>query len=76
MIADYSMKPSSTKAAVREAVKIVGSIAELARRSGLSRATIHNALNGKKIDADTALAIEGGTNGKVGREALRPDLYS
>lgn len=68
-------------AALKKAVGIVGSQAELARRIGKKQAHVWNWINrDKKPPAEMVLAIEAATADKHGRPLvlrhdLRPDLY-
>lgn len=64
------------RAGLREAVEIVGSQAELERRSGIPQQTISWLLNkSERISAEHAVAIDRATSGKVSKSALRPDLF-
>lgn len=59
---------------VSEAAKICGSLAELARRIGVTKAAVWQWENETKVPAERCIDIERATNGAVRAEALRPDL--
>lgn len=59
---------------VTEAAKICGSLAELARRIGVTKAAVWQWENETKVPAERCIDIERATNGAVRCEALRPDL--
>lgn len=61
--------------ALAEAVKIAGSQDKLAQAIGKTQQLVSLMLNGAKIAAETAVAIEEATEGKVPRWKLRPDLF-
>jgi DNA-binding transcriptional regulator YdaS (Cro superfamily) len=64
------------RAALREALEIAGTQAELERLSGIPQQTISWLLNkSEKISAEHAVAIERATGGRVPKSALRPDLF-
>lgn len=60
---------------IKQACAIVGSQAELARRVGVRPQMITNWMDGKRVTAERAVAIEKATGGKVTRQELRPDLF-
>lgn len=61
---------------IREAIKILGTQAALAREAGLTQQGISYLLNdAEQVSAETAVAIHKATNGRVSKEALRPDLF-
>lgn len=65
------MNPQS---ALKEAIRLAGSQAELARRIGKKQAHVWNWLNRDgRIPAEAVLPIESATG--VSRSELRPDLY-
>ena len=59
---------------VTEAAKICGSLAELARRIGVTKAAVWQWENETKVPAERCIDIERATEGAVRCEALRPDL--
>lgn len=67
---------SSSRLALQKAIKTAGSQAELARRIGKKQAHIWNWLHrDKTVPAESVLAIEMATAGRVSRHDLRPDLW-
>lgn len=60
--------------ALRNAMKIVGSGAKLAKLCGVSQPQVFKWLN-KRIPAERVILIEKATNGIVKRWELRPDIY-
>lgn len=63
--------------ALREAIKICGSLSELSRRLGGTRQMIYRFLNVSKrgVSAPYVIAIEKATGGLVKRHQIRCDLY-
>lgn len=59
---------------VSEAAKICGSLAELARRIGVTKAAVWQWENETKVPAERCIDIERATGGAVTCEELRPDL--
>jgi DNA-binding transcriptional regulator YdaS (Cro superfamily) len=59
---------------VSEAVKICSSLAELARRIGVTKAAVWQWENKTKVPAARCIDIERATGGAVTCEQLRPDL--
>ena len=59
---------------VTEAAKICGSLAELARRIGVTKAAVWQWENETKVPAERCIDIERATDGVVTCEELRPDL--
>lgn len=61
---------------IQKAIGIVGSQAELAKRSGYAQQHISKLLNREiAIKAEAAIAIEKATGLEVARWQLRPDLW-
>ena len=60
-----------TDRGLQEAIRAVGGVTELARRIGISQPSVSN---WSRIPAERVLSIEAITG--VGRDVLRPDLYS
>lgn len=58
-------------AGLREAIKAVGSVSELARRIGISQPSVSN---WDRVPADRVLSVEGVTG--INRAILRPDLFT
>src|SRR5258707_9159864 len=54
-----------------EAIRAVGGVSELARRIGIAQPSVSN---WQRIPAERVLAVEAASG--VGRDVLRPDLYS
>lgn len=66
----------ATPELIEKAVSIAGSQHRLAEVSGLSQQFISKLQRGERgVTAETALAIERATNGRVSRHDLRPDLW-
>lgn len=62
--------------ALKRAIEICGSQAELAKRVGKTQGHVWQWLNrDRKVPAEMARRIEAATDGKVARHELRPDLY-
>lgn len=62
---------------VAEAVKLVGSQTELAKRMERSQQQVSFLCTvAKKISAEDSIAIERATGGQIPRWRLRPDLWS
>lgn len=61
--------------AIARAVKLKGTQGALADAIGKTQQYISLLLKGAKISAETAVAIEEVTAGKVARHELRPDLF-
>ena len=59
--------------AVRRAIKKAGSRAELARKLGVSRQTIHHWEDGRPVPPKRCVLIE--TVFGIPRELFRPDIY-
>ncbi len=60
-----------TDRGLQEAIRAVGGVTELARRIGISQPSVSN---WSRVPAERVLSIEAITG--VGRDVLRPDLYS
>lgn len=61
---------------IEQAIKAVGTQAELAKRIGLTQQGISYLLNGAaRVSGETAVAIHRATKGRVSKKALRPDLF-
>jgi DNA-binding transcriptional regulator YdaS (Cro superfamily) len=64
-------------AEIEAAIAIVGSQRRLAELTGLAQQMVSKLLYKERgISAETAVAIERATDGKVARSALRPDLWT
>lgn len=61
--------------ALQRAIVIAGSSAELARRCGVTRASLQGWKDGDRVPAERVLAVEAAVDGRVTRHELRPDLY-
>lgn len=62
--------------ALKQAITIAGSQAELERRSGIPQQTISwLLLKADRISAEMAVAIDRATGGEVPKHSLRPDLF-
>lgn len=62
--------------ALKRAIALVGSQSELARRIGKKQAHVWNWLHRDNcVAADSVIAIESATEGKVTRHDLRPDVF-
>jgi len=61
---------------IEEAIKIMGSQAALARKTGLTQQGISYLLNeASQVSAETAVAIHEATGGRISKDKLRPDLF-
>ena len=61
---------------IKQAIKITGSQAKLAKLCSVSRQAVNNwALRKNFVDAHSAMKIEVATNGRVQKNNLRPDLW-
>lgn len=61
---------------IEEACEIVGSQAELARIMGVTPAMVNQLIKGHRpVPIEHCLAIERATDGRVTRQALRPDDF-
>ncbi len=61
---------------VKEAARLVGSQAELSRRTGISANFINQMINGRRsVPNHACVKIEQATKGIVNRKRFRPDSY-
>jgi DNA-binding transcriptional regulator YdaS (Cro superfamily) len=61
---------------LKRAIEALGSQKKLADAIGLSQQGVSFLLNeGKRVRAETAVAIERATKGQIRREQLRPDIF-
>lgn len=67
------MKPQII--ALKQAIKIVGSISALARKTKCSRQAVQNWVSRGQVPPEQCLLIQAATDGKVTCEALRPDVF-
>ncbi|PIU08182.1 MULTISPECIES: YdaS family helix-turn-helix protein [unclassified Methylobacterium] len=75
-MADSSPIPIDTSPLIREAVKLVGSQARLARALGISQPRVNQlARRTSCCSAEVAIAVERATQGAIPRWKLRPDLW-
>ena len=63
------------KKALLEAVRIVGSQSELARRCGIRQPAVAQWIASGRVPAERAIEVERMTQAQVTRYDLRPDLY-
>lgn len=64
------------KKLIHQAVKMAGSQKKLASAVGLTQQGISYLLNSaNRVSAETALAIDRFSNGKIPKEKLRPDIF-
>ncbi|AJE99619.1 transcriptional regulator [Pandoraea apista] len=69
------MEPTKHQKAIREACRIVGGQAVLARLLGVSPPTVNQWVSGaRQVPAERCPAIEKATGGAVTCEELRPDV--
>ena len=60
---------------IEKAIAVVGTQSELARLAGVSQTAVNKWLHGGRLSAESALAVERATSGKVTRHRLRPDIF-
>lgn len=63
------------KQLLETAIADAGSQAKFAAAVGLSQQGISYVLRSGRVSAETAIAIERATEGKIKREQLRPDIF-
>lgn len=61
---------------IERAIRIAGSEAKLAEKTGFSQPAINKAKRKGRASAELAKAIDVALNGEVTKEQLRPDLWS
>ena len=61
---------------ISKAIEIMGTQARLAEACGVTQPAISYALSTGRVSAELAAKIDRATEGKVSREALRPDVFS
>lgn len=72
MVVEHKMTKRTEREALMEAVRIAGSLRELAEIVGLTKQAVHK-WKSERIPADYIVKIERATG--VPRQHLRPDLY-
>jgi DNA-binding transcriptional regulator YdaS (Cro superfamily) len=60
---------------IEKAIDSAGSLAELARRTGLAYQSIQQFRKVGRIPAEHVLKFEAATDGEVTRHEFRPDIY-
>jgi DNA-binding transcriptional regulator YdaS (Cro superfamily) len=60
---------------IEKAITSAGSLAELARRTGLAYQSIQQFRKSGKLPAEHVLKFEEATKGAVSRHEFRPDIY-
>jgi DNA-binding transcriptional regulator YdaS (Cro superfamily) len=62
-------------ASIHKAIELLGSQQALAKECGVTRAAVSKWSLGRRVSAESAMAIHKATNGEIALHDLRPDLW-